>query len=81
MSKENTVIYRPEVFSVNNLHEAQQIILTPEKGTSTEERWEKETPFLSDAIGNFINPSDKTFIMHLKKDGNSLSLMSMVDRA
>jgi len=63
MSKENTVMYQPEVFSVNNLHEAQQIILTPEEGTSTEERWEKETPFLSDAIGNFINPSDKTILI------------------
>jgi len=63
MSKENTVIYQPEVFSVNNLHEAQQIILTPEEGTSTEERWEKETPFVSDAIGNFFNPSDKTILI------------------
>jgi SAM-dependent methyltransferase len=63
MSKENTAVYQPEVFSVNNLHEAQQIILTPEQGTTTEERWEKETPFVSEVIGSFLNPSNKTILV------------------
>lgn len=44
-------MYRPEVFYVNNIADAKSIILTPERGTSTEERWEKETPYLVDQLG------------------------------
>ncbi|MBO44205.1 MAG: hypothetical protein CMM28_10830 [Rhodospirillaceae bacterium] len=39
--------YRPEVFHVKNLEHAKSIILTPEDST-TDERWEKETPYLAD---------------------------------
>jgi cyclopropane fatty-acyl-phospholipid synthase-like methyltransferase len=38
--------YAPAVFDRNTLEEAKHIILTPEAGMSTEERWETETEWL-----------------------------------
>jgi SAM-dependent methyltransferase len=45
--------YNPNVFRVESLEHAKAIILTPED-SSTEERWEKETPYLADEIVNFM---------------------------
>jgi SAM-dependent methyltransferase len=42
-------VYSPAVFDVNSIEEAMAIILTPEGG-STEERWQKETPILTEYI-------------------------------
>src|SRR5205085_1012886 len=42
--------YNPKVFEVNNLAEAMSIILTPE-GSTTAQRWETETPYFADLIG------------------------------
>ncbi|HVJ74958.1 MAG TPA: methyltransferase domain-containing protein, partial [Casimicrobiaceae bacterium] len=39
--------YRPEVFDVPDEAAARAIILTPEGGTPTETRWERETPYLA----------------------------------
>ena len=44
-------IYRPQVFEISSVADAKRVIVTPEPGTTTEERWEKETPFLVDDIG------------------------------
>lgn len=41
--------YNPAVFHVNDLAQAMSIILTPE-GSTTADRWEKETPYLADLI-------------------------------
>lgn len=41
--------YSPKMFDVDNIAQAKQIILTPE-GSTTKERWEKETPWLVDKI-------------------------------
>jgi hypothetical protein len=41
--------YNPEIFSVPNLSQAKNIILTAESST-TEERWKTETPMLSALI-------------------------------
>jgi SAM-dependent methyltransferase len=51
---QKTATFRPEIFEVNNLEEAKRIIVTPEHGTTTEERWEKETPYLVDDIGKYL---------------------------
>jgi cyclopropane fatty-acyl-phospholipid synthase-like methyltransferase len=45
--------YRPQVFQVDTLDQAKSIILTPEDST-TEERWEKETPYLADEATSFF---------------------------
>jgi len=42
--------YNPKVFEVNDIPQAMSIIMTPE-GSTTAERWEKETPYLADLIG------------------------------
>ena len=42
--------YQPQVFDVGDLEQARRIILTPEVGTTTEERWLTETPWLADRI-------------------------------
>jgi len=44
-------VYRPQVFDVPDAGAAKEIILTPERGTTTAERWELETPYVVDAIG------------------------------
>ncbi len=54
--------YDPNVFSVKNERQAKDIILTPE-GQSTDERWEKETPFLVADISQFISPGKDTLIV------------------
>jgi len=54
--------YKPEVFNVSNEQDAKNIILTAE-GVSTEERWEKETPFLAKDIGEFLQPTKDSLIL------------------
>lgn len=44
-------VYRPQVFDVPDVGAAMAIILTPETGTTTAERWALETPYLVAAIG------------------------------
>lgn len=44
-------VYRPQVYDVADAGAAMEIILTPERGTTTAERWELETPYLVEAIG------------------------------
>jgi 2-polyprenyl-3-methyl-5-hydroxy-6-metoxy-1,4-benzoquinol methylase len=45
-----TATYRPEIYEVETLEAAKRLIVTPEQGTTTEERWQKETAFLVDDI-------------------------------
>jgi SAM-dependent methyltransferase len=45
------VTYNPEIFDVGNIDQARQIILTGE-GSTTDERWVSETPWLADEISN-----------------------------
>ena len=42
--------YTPAVFDVRDVDEARRIILTPEAGTTTDERWVRETPWLAARI-------------------------------
>src|SRR5690349_11476506 len=41
--------YDPRVFNVNDMAHAMSVIMTPE-GSTTADRWEKETPYLADLI-------------------------------
>jgi SAM-dependent methyltransferase len=45
-----SALYTPSVFDVPDVDAARRIILTPESGTSTEERWARETPWLAARI-------------------------------
>ena len=42
--------YLPTVFEVRDVEEARRIILTPESGTTTDERWARETPWMVERI-------------------------------
>jgi SAM-dependent methyltransferase len=42
--------YEPRVFDVRDVDEARRIILTPEAGTTTDSRWQLETPYLLERI-------------------------------
>src|SRR4029078_10223740 len=46
--------YNPAVFNVNDIPQAMSIIMTPE-GSTTADRWEKETPYLADLIAEHLN--------------------------
>lgn len=56
-------VYMPGIFETADLASAQAIILTPEPGTTTEERWRLETPYLADQM-----------VMRLDLNQNSLVL-------
>lgn len=43
-------IYTPNIFNAQNIEDAKKIILTKEGDLETEQRWQKETPFLVDSI-------------------------------
>ena len=58
----NTIRYAREVFDVSSMDEAKRIILTPED-TSTDERWQRETPYLADCIGEFLAPNETSIIL------------------
>src|SRR5579862_5400456 len=58
-----TVVYRPEFFDVRTIEEAVQIIVTGTEGTTAQERWEKETPFLVQDIGKALAVSSETTLL------------------
>lgn len=47
-------IYFPEIFEVQSVEQAMAVIVTPETGITTEERWERETAYLIGDIGTFL---------------------------
>jgi SAM-dependent methyltransferase len=57
---DSTVTYDPRIFVCRTSEEARQIILTPEVGLSTNERWERETAYLSEMI---IWPDDARLVI------------------
>jgi 2-polyprenyl-3-methyl-5-hydroxy-6-metoxy-1,4-benzoquinol methylase len=58
-----TAAYRPEVYEVKSLKQAMAVILTPEPGTTTEDRWEKETPYVVDDIDAFLAIQPDTCVL------------------
>ncbi len=52
--------FRPEVFEVASIEAARSIILTPERGTTTDGRWQDETGFLrTDVVARLgLRPQD-----------------------
>ena len=58
-----TPVFQPQVFDVQTLTDAMRIIVTPEPGTTTEERWEKETPYLVRDIGAHLGVGPETCVL------------------
>jgi SAM-dependent methyltransferase len=48
------VVYRPQVFEARSIAHAMRIVVTREEGTTAEERWVKETPFLVEDSGRCL---------------------------
>lgn len=55
--------YDPSVFNVSDIASAQRIILTPERGTTTAERWRKETPYLLSLIEQQMPLNDQSIVL------------------
>jgi autotransporter strand-loop-strand O-heptosyltransferase len=55
--------YHPEIFDVAELHDARRIILTPEGGLTTDERWESETPYLAGLIAENLKLSTRSVVV------------------
>ncbi len=54
--------YHPAVFHVNDIAQAMAVIMTPE-GSTTAERWETETPYLADLIGQELTITPDTLLL------------------
>jgi len=54
--------YDPGVFDRADLDAARRIILTPE-GSTTEHRWNTETPYVADLIVDAINPTEDMILL------------------
>jgi tetratricopeptide (TPR) repeat protein len=59
----NGTTYNAKIFDVKDIQEAKNIILTPEAGMQTDERWEIETNYLSKEIQNYFNELDENSIV------------------
>lgn len=62
MTELREATYSPAIFDVISLQEAKRIILTPEEST-TEQRWERETPYLLSLIEHSIPLSDQSVVL------------------
>lgn len=56
-------VYNPNIFETQNIEEAKKIILTNEKNTSTNQRWENETPYIIDSICSKIKLSKNSLVV------------------
>jgi hypothetical protein len=62
MSDETSATYFADVFAVQTIEQARQIILTGEGSTSAE-RWQVETPWLVDTISGLIDITPDTLLV------------------
>jgi SAM-dependent methyltransferase len=56
-------VYRPEIFNPSSVDDARRIILTPEPGLSTDERWDRETPYLADRLVETMMPDESSLVL------------------
>jgi SAM-dependent methyltransferase len=57
------LIYNPNIFNTTSIDEAKKIILTKQSNIDTDERWEKETKFLTEDISKFFSGFDENSII------------------
>lgn len=55
--------YLPNFFECNDLGRAKELILTSNNSMSTDERWEKETPYISEKIGLECGLTDRSLVL------------------
>jgi 2-polyprenyl-3-methyl-5-hydroxy-6-metoxy-1,4-benzoquinol methylase len=54
--------YNPAIFDVNDIPQAMSIILTPE-GSTTQQRWELETPYLADLMQQQLRLGPESLVL------------------
>ncbi len=59
----NKTVYNPNIFEQENIEEAKKIILTNEGDIKSEERWEKETPYVVEDIIKKLKPNENTTVL------------------
>lgn len=59
----NEFVYNPSIFNAGDIRSAKNIILTPEAGSTTDERWEKETPYLIKEIEKLFKITSSSVIL------------------
>lgn len=62
MSDAAVLTYNPGIFDVRSIEEAKSIILTPE-AQPTDERWEKETEYLTGVLGAKFTPLEPSDVV------------------
>src|SRR6478609_8352195 len=55
--------FRPEAFEARTLEEAKRLIVTPERGTTTDERWVRETAYLLEDIVRSLEIDAETCVL------------------
>jgi SAM-dependent methyltransferase len=55
--------YNPRVFDVPDEESAKRIILTPEPGVDTDERWRRETPYFGALLAAHLMPSPEHTVL------------------
>src|ERR1700686_4039348 len=55
--------YHPGIFDVADLQNARRVILTPEGGLTTDERWESETPYLAGLVADNLKLSTRSVVL------------------
>ncbi len=63
MTERKQAVFRPDVYEVNSLEQAKSVIVTPEPGTTTDERWVKETEYLVGEVGKHISPQKDQYVL------------------
>src|SRR5678816_852457 len=63
ISDSNAATYSPAVFDVGTIEQAKQIILTPQAGLSTDQRWKSETPYLLDLIDKSCSVTEQSIVL------------------
>jgi len=59
----NEVTYNPRIFDVASEAQARSVILTPEGGCPSQQRWETETPYLTDLILSKVRLTPDSFVL------------------
>jgi ubiquinone/menaquinone biosynthesis C-methylase UbiE len=61
--EKRTAVFKPEVFEVPSLEQAKSIIVTGERGITTDEHWQKETPFLAGDVVERLKIGPETLVL------------------
>lgn len=62
-SSERIAVFKPDAFEVEDIEKAKTVVVTGEEGMSSEERWQRETPFLVADIAQRLAIGPETCVL------------------